>query len=262
MGASGLGDVAVYRGRLREAVRILDTAVGADLKSGDNDPAAAKFMSIAHAEMLRSNLRGAVAAADRALSYSKAVKIRFMAARTFVEGAQREKARLLALGLASQVQEEAQAYAKIIEGEIALAAGDARLAITKLAEANQLLDTWIGHFVLGRAYLTEGTPEALARADAEFDACLKRRGEALALFIDEEPTYGHVPMVYYYQGRVREALKSAELRRVVQAVRRSSRRGRRRRAAEGHTEPSPLNRIWTSPQSPWRASRRPAAAGW
>ena len=109
------------------------------------------------------------------------------------------------------MQEEAQAYAKIIEGEIALAAGDARLAITKLAEANQLLDTWIRPCVLGRAYLTEGTPEALTtRADAEFDACLKRRGEALALFIDEEPTYGHVPMVYYYQGRVREALKSAD----------------------------------------------------
>jgi len=29
------------------------------------------------------------------------------------------------------------------------------------------------------------------------------------LFLDEEPTYGYLPPVYYYQGRVREGLKSA-----------------------------------------------------
>jgi hypothetical protein len=46
------------------------------------------------------------------------------------------------------------------------------------------------------------------QADAEFDRCLKRRGEALALFLDEEPTYAYLPPVFYYQGRVREGLKS------------------------------------------------------
>ena len=47
-----------------------------------------------------------------------------------------------------------------------------------------------------------------AQADSEFDRCIKRRGEALALFIDEEPTYGYLPPVYYYQGRAREGLKT------------------------------------------------------
>ena len=75
-----------------------------------------------------------------------------------------------------------------------------------LTEANALLDTWIGHFDLGRAYLEAG---AFTQADSEFDRCIKRRGEALSLFLDEEPTYGYFPPVYYYQGRVREALKSA-----------------------------------------------------
>ena len=49
----------------------------------------------------------------------------------------------------------------------------------------------------------------MPQADAEFDRCLQRRGEALALFLDEEPTYGFFPPVYYYQGRIREALKNA-----------------------------------------------------
>ena len=37
---------------------------------------------------------------------------------------------------------------------------------------------------------------------------VKRHGEALSLFLDEEPTYGYFPPVYYYQGRVREELKT------------------------------------------------------
>jgi hypothetical protein len=46
-------------------------------------------------------------------------------------------------------------------------------------------------------------------AELEFERCITRRGEALSLLIDEEPTYGHFPMVYYYQGRAREGLKNA-----------------------------------------------------
>jgi hypothetical protein len=64
----------------------------------------------------------------------------------------------------------------------------------------------MGHFDLGRAYLEAG---AFTQADSEFDRCITRRGEALALFLDEEPTYGYFPPVYYYQGRVREGLNNA-----------------------------------------------------
>jgi len=87
-----------------------------------------------------------------------------------------------------------------------LKGGDAQQAVKWLTEANALLDTWIGHFELGRAYLEAG---AFTQADSELDRCIKRRGEALSLFLDEEPTFGHFPDVYYYQGRVREALGSA-----------------------------------------------------
>jgi eukaryotic-like serine/threonine-protein kinase len=45
-------------------------------------------------------------------------------------------------------------------------------------------------------------------ADSEFDLCITRRGEALTV-MDEGPSYGIFPIVYYYQGRVREGLKTA-----------------------------------------------------
>jgi hypothetical protein len=72
--------------------------------------------------------------------------------------------------------------------------------------ANDLLDTWIGRFELGRTYLEAG---AFTEADAEFDRCLKRRGEAIELFDDNVPTYEYFPPVYYYEGRAREGMKSA-----------------------------------------------------
>ena len=83
--------------------------------------------------------------------------------------------------------------------------GDPRQAIKSVTEANTLLDTWIGHFDLGRAYLDAGAP---LQADSAFDRCLKRRGETLSLFLDEEPSFAFFPPVYYYQGRVRAALKA------------------------------------------------------
>ena len=116
--------------------------------------------------------------------------------------------------LASELQAEPQAYAKILEGMAALKKNEPRQAIERLTEGNRLLDTWIGHLELGRAYLAAS---AFPQADSEFDRCIKRRGEALALFLDEEPTYGVFPVVYYYQGRVREGLKSARSAESYQA---------------------------------------------
>ena len=93
---------------------------------------------------------------------------------------------------------------KIIEGQIALKSGDARAAIKLLTEANALVDTWFGRFDLGRAYLAA---RAFPQADSEFDQCIARRGEALSL-LDEDPTFGYFPGVYYYQGKVREGMQT------------------------------------------------------
>jgi tetratricopeptide (TPR) repeat protein len=148
-----------------------------------------------------------VKAAEKALANSQAVSIRFLAARIFVEAGELAKAQKLSAGLGSELQAEPQAYAQIIQGKMALKRGDIPGAIRVLTDANHLLDTWIGRFELGRAYLEAGT---FVEADSEFDRCITRRGEALELFMDDVPTYGYFPSVYYYQGRVREGLKSPE----------------------------------------------------
>ena len=203
---SGLADVAMYEGRFSDAVRLFREGATADLANEEPDLAGRKLAELAQTHVLRGESGPAIAAAEEALAVSQAMSTRFLAARVFVEAGEMARARTLAEDLASEFQAEAQAYAKIIEGVAALKDGDAREAIALLTEANALLDTWIGHFDLGRAYLDAG---GFLQAEGEFDRCLTRRGEALSLFLDEEPTYGHFPPVYYYQGRVREALNNA-----------------------------------------------------
>ena len=203
---AGSGDVAIYEGRFAEAVRILGEGAAADAAAKEPNRAAAKYAALAYAHLLRNQNAAAIAAAKSALKSSQTVKIRFLAGRTLAEAGDISAAQTVAASLASEVQAEPRAHAKIIEGLLFLKGGDAPQAIKALTEANGLLDTWIGHFDLGRAYLAAGQ---YIQADSEFDRCIKRGGEALSLFLEEEPSYGYFPAVYYYQGRVREGLNSA-----------------------------------------------------
>jgi tetratricopeptide (TPR) repeat protein len=205
LAASGLGDLALYQGRLRDAVQILEKGAAADLAAKKPDSAADKYVMLAYANVLRKDTRSASMAAQNALSNSQTVKTRFLAARALVEIGETAKAQKLAASLTSSLQAAPQAYGKLILGEIALKQHDARQAVQLFTEAKDHLDTWIGRFDLGRAYLEAG---AFAEADSEFDRCIKRRGEALELFMDDMPTFSYLPIVYYYQGRVREGLNS------------------------------------------------------
>jgi serine/threonine protein kinase/tetratricopeptide (TPR) repeat protein len=200
---SGLGDLAVYEGRYSDAVRILQAGAEADLANKNPDRAAAKLVALANAQILRGQRKQAVAAAEQAFNQSPTVRIRFMAGRLYVAAGEIRRAEALASELAKDTLPEPRAYAKILEGQIHLQNGDSGRAINSLTDANALADTWIGRFELGRAYLAANQ---FLKADSEFDRCLKRRGEAISLFLDEEPTYGLLPEVYYHQGRAREGM--------------------------------------------------------
>ena len=191
---SGLGDVAIYEGRLAEAVRILGQGAAADAAAKEPNRAASKYAALAYAHLQRNQNAAAIVAAESALKNSRAVKIRFLAGRMLAEAGAISTAQTVAASLAAEPQAESQAYARIVEGNSSLKKGEHYQAIKLLNEASNLLDTWIGRFDLGRAYLEAGQ---FAQADSEFDRCIKRRGEALALFLDEEPTYGYFPPVYY-----------------------------------------------------------------
>ena len=156
-------------------------------------------------EIAREAMRQRSLTLARRWRSSQTTPIEFLAASSYVDAGEMGKAQKLATSLSSALSSEPQAYGKIIAGLIALKRKDTNEAIRQITAANNLLDTWIGRFELGRAYLEAG---AFTEADSEFDRCVKRRGEAIELFVDNVPTYAYFPPVYYYQGRAREGMKS------------------------------------------------------
>jgi Flp pilus assembly protein TadD/predicted Ser/Thr protein kinase len=205
LAASALADLALYQGHLSEEVRLLEQGASADLQAKMPENATNKFAALAYAELLRGNSKAAIASAEKALANGQTLQVRFLAGGVFADAGEAPQAKKMADSLAKETEAEPQAYGKIIEGKLALKQGNSRLAIKDITEANNLLDTWIGRFELGRAYLEAGQ---FAEADSEFDRCIKRRGEAIELMMDNIVTYGYFPYVYYYQGRVRQGLKT------------------------------------------------------
>jgi len=217
--ASGLADLALYEGRLGEGAAMLEKAAAADLGRKQPGFAASKLVTLAEVQLLRAQKAAALAAADRALANSKEPNVKFGAARVYLQAGQEAKARSLAAELAASLVAEPQAYAKLIEGLALSRRGSLPDAIKVFQEAQKLLDTWIGRFLLGAAYLEAG---AFAEAHSEFDLCTKRRGEAAVLFRDDSPTAWLVPPMHYYLGRAQEGLKSpgaAESYRAFLAIR-------------------------------------------
>ncbi len=203
--SSGLADLAAYQGRFADAVPILEKSAAVDLAAKDAENAATKYAALGRIQLWRGERQLALEAAGKAFALNQAVSVRFLAAQIYADAGELAKAQKLASSLAPDLKTEPQVYGKIIEAKIALKRGDKRAGINTLLEANKLLDTWIGHLELGRAYLDAGL---FVEADSEFDRCIRRRGEAMELFQDNVPTYAVFPAVYYYQGRVREGLKS------------------------------------------------------
>lgn len=204
--ADGLADLAAYQGNYAEAARILTEGAAADIAAKMQDNAAAKYAALGNIEELQGHHPAALAALGKALATSQSTQIQMLAATVYVVAGDLSKAQKLAASLSAQIPSEPRAYGKILAGMVAMKRKDAKEAVSQITAANNLLDTWIGRYELGQAYLEAGE---FPDADAEFEQCLKRRGEAIELFVSNVPTYAFVPPVYYYQGRAREGMKSA-----------------------------------------------------
>ena len=148
---SGRGDLSSFHGRFSEAVEILREGAEENLANGNSGSAAAKLAAAAHAELSAGRPAQAIATAEEALKHSESAKIRFLSARTFVEAGDTDRALPLIESLQSHLYAEPRAYAKVLEGMIALSDGDASRSVTLLREANDLFETWIGLFEIGRA---------------------------------------------------------------------------------------------------------------
>ena len=206
MSAIGLADIALYQGRPADAVPLLDKGIEADTANQDGEAAAAKLLALAEAKKQLGESPAAVAAAEKAVTLARSENVLYPAAIVFLGTGREARALSLAEELSGRLEPDPQAYAEIIRGEAELARNKAPEAIRHFQAAKKIVDTWAGRLALARAYLAA---KAYAEADTELEACVKRRGEATALFLDESPTFHFFPPVYYELGRARDGLKSA-----------------------------------------------------
>lgn len=203
--ASGLADLALYEGRLSDAIDILKKRISLDIEIDKDYIAADKYIALAQSYWLQGNKKLAAEAADNAIATSRKEDVLFSAAEIYVQAGENDKARNIASELSKKVQPAFRAYAKMIGGELSMERADFPGAIQLFQEAQSIVDSWIGRFLLGKAYLEA---EYFSEADSEFEQCLKRRGEATSVFFNDLPTYRYLAPVYYYLGRAKEGLKS------------------------------------------------------
>jgi serine/threonine protein kinase/Flp pilus assembly protein TadD len=201
----GKADLALYEGRLSDAVKILETGIAADFSAGNSEYAVEKLLMLAQTYNLQGDKKLAKETVEQALNEISQETVLLKAAMIYMNSGDQEKANALLTRLEKAIYPEYQSYCRMLEGELKLMKGDASGAIFSFLEGQNILDTWLSLYALGRAYIEAG---AFAEAHETFEQCFKRRGEAASVLFDDFPTSRYLPDIYYYLGKAQEGLKS------------------------------------------------------
>jgi tetratricopeptide (TPR) repeat protein len=186
LAAIGMADIAIYDGKPADAERLLMDGIAADQASGNEQGVASKRGALAKAYALQGKRKEALETL-RVLTENAGTDAELVpAALLYDELGEPVQVKAIAERLAGQLQPQSRAYAKMLEGLLALRAERPVEAIDALKAALGLADLWLVRYTLGEAYLAAEYP---AEAKSEFEACVKRRGETTALFLDDTPTY-------------------------------------------------------------------------
>jgi tetratricopeptide (TPR) repeat protein len=143
----------------------------------------------------------------KALEFGQQEEVVVPAARTLLWAGRLADARAIAQTLQKQFEPHRRAYGKLVEGEIAQQERRPIEALEAFRAAQKLSDTWLGRFDLGVLYVESGR---YAEALSELDLCLRRQGEAAALFLDDVPSFRYVAPLPYWLARAQEGLGMKE----------------------------------------------------
>jgi serine/threonine protein kinase/tetratricopeptide (TPR) repeat protein len=210
LGRMGRADLEMYRGRYAAAVAILQEGADVDRRQGDSGELAYKLVALAEARAVLGRTAEAAAAATEALQASSDDGIAFLVARVLIDVGEAAKAQPLARDLESKLQKQSRSLGLMISAEIALSRKQLPAAFDKYREAQTLHDSWLSHFLLGRAYAqAQHFPEALS----ELETAERRASEATDLFDQDTTTLRYLPPLYYWLGRDREGLAAVDAAR-------------------------------------------------
>jgi eukaryotic-like serine/threonine-protein kinase len=203
LAATGLADLAAYRGRYQEAEDILRAGIEADTQAGNTAGVAAKRIVLAETYAATGRMPLALRTVEDALKLGRSESILVPAARLYVQAGKTGEASELAAELDNRLQTQSRAYAKIIDGNIALLSRRRASALDAFRDAIKLADFWMARFDMGVTYIQAG---AWAEAISELDAANRRRGEATAIFLDDTPSVRYLATLPYWLARAQDGI--------------------------------------------------------
>ena len=199
----GLADLALYQGRFHDAGLLLTKGIVEDQARSNTSGLAAKSVALAESYLGEGKTRLAVEAARRALKLLGTSPAAVPAARVLIAAGVSDEPRTLAAALADDLQTEFRAYARLLEGEMALRDRRYVAASEALSAGQALTDLWWARQALGIAYVEAGHP---AEALTELELCRKRQGEATAILLDDLPSIRYLAPSLYWLARAQEAV--------------------------------------------------------
>jgi tetratricopeptide (TPR) repeat protein len=203
LATTGHADLALYEGRIDEAIKTLQAGMAEDARTGNNTAEVAKQVALLEAYGFSQNRTRAIAEAQSVLTKNRQPSAAVPAALALVEAGRVSEAVPVAAELEKSLQPSTRAWAGVIRARIALADKRTVDAVEALRAAQKLADLWLIRFTLARAYLDAGQH---AEALADFELCLKRRGEAMSLFFEDVPTFRYLSPLPYWIARAQEGV--------------------------------------------------------
>src|SRR5437899_614504 len=199
----GEGDLDLYLGRYGDAVSHLQAGIAADEQKKNTGELAQKYLALAEAQFGLNKRAQALAAVKQATDLSQSESVLVPSAMLFLSMGKEDAAKKIAKSLEEKLQTQTKAYSQLINGEIAARDGRTSEAVDLFRQSQGSHDSWLSHFLLGRAYVSAGHfPEGLA----ELEKCESRRGEATDMFFADTFTLRYLPPLYYWMGRAQQEL--------------------------------------------------------
>ena len=204
LSAYGLADLSMYEGRWADAAQTLLAGIAEDEKSNNRVARSIKLVALAEVRLAEGQPGQAQAAIKDALAIREDATL-VPAAFVLSKAGRTGEARAIADELAKQFQPRSRAYSAIVQAEIFRASGRLVEGVDSLVAAQKHADLWLGRFVLGVINVEAGR---YAAALGELNQCVKRQGEATAVFFDDVPSFRYLAPLKYWLGRVQEGLSN------------------------------------------------------
>jgi tetratricopeptide (TPR) repeat protein len=200
----GLADIVLFTGDYEQAVELLEAGVEGDAVGGNRRLLGRKYLALAKARIHLGRTGAANSAILQGLAAHQGDGQLVPAALLHLELGDTGAATDIANALVQQLQPKSRSFGRVIQGAVAIEEKRYADALDAIRAGITLTDSWLSRFYLGRAYFEAG--HYLEALD-EFESCMERKGEATALFLeDDEPTYRYMAELKTWLDKSREAL--------------------------------------------------------